>query len=213
MSNIILEKWEYRAERDSSSIVIPDGCRDILFWHRAGKKPKYTITSLDKTAYQVAIGSGDYLQGFRLKVGATINEEQLLASLKSLPNEQMDIIDRINNFSSINVNVEQALACLASGINRVSEAASELGVSQRTLQRLLKNKTNRTATSWLSLARVRKSAKIAPLSINLAQTAIACGYADQSHMNREFKRWLGVSPAKIHQEKQILKQLNSLGYC
>ncbi|MCF6343795.1 MAG: helix-turn-helix transcriptional regulator [Devosiaceae bacterium] len=124
----------------------------------------------------------------------------------------IEISERIENFTSLCPNVKEALACLASDVIRISEVAKLLGVSTRTLQRLLKSQTGRTPAAWLSLARVRKTARIIGGSVNLAQSAIMCGYSDQAHMNREFKRWLNITPAKINSHPEILRQLDNLAY-
>ncbi|MCF6343796.1 MAG: hypothetical protein L3J15_03825 [Devosiaceae bacterium] len=84
MHNTILEKWQYKAKKNSKNIVIPDGCRDILFWASKGQTPRCTITSLDEKSYFAAINAGDYLQGFRLKAGTIIKQQQLFSSLKGL---------------------------------------------------------------------------------------------------------------------------------
>ena len=212
MNNTILAEWEFSAKTSVSTLVIPDGCRDLIFWSSQSGAPNWSISSLDESAYPVSIKKGDFLKAHRLRPGTFIGEEKLLDSVRQLADGLGDIADRLGNYTSLLPSVEEALVCIASGVQTVNEAASLLGVSTRTLQRLLKGKTGRTPARWLSLARVRKTARIAPLSQCLAETALACGYSDQSHMNREFKRWFNVSPAKIGKAMEIQTQLAQPGY-
>jgi len=205
----ILEEWEFTAQCDSFSIVIPDGCRDLIFWAAAGKKPFWQVTSLDNAAYFVNINAGDYLKGFRLRPEVSVDIGRLLNAVNPL-NTQGDITDRINEFTNLSQDVEEALESIATSPT-INIAATQLGVSPRQLQRICA-KTRRTPAAWLSIARARKAAR-AVLSGDLAQTAQDSGYADQAHMCREFNRWFGVSPLKLRTRPDILAQLNSKGYC
>jgi len=213
MENTIIEQWQYKTKIDNQSLVIPDGCRDVLLWSAKGKRPRLLITSLDEKSYYANIKAGDYLHGFRLKAGTKIDEAKLFGALEKSGDNLADIEEKIRDFTTLSVNVKQALDCLASGVNSVNDAAVNLGVSNKTLQRIISKNTGRTPASWLCLARVRKSARVVGSSINLAQSAIAFGYSDQSHMNREFKRWLNITPAKINNEPEILEQLKNSAYC
>ncbi|MEN8377078.1 MAG: AraC family transcriptional regulator [Gemmatimonadota bacterium] len=33
---------------------------------------------------------------------------------------------------------------------------------------------------------------------------MSCGYADQSHMTREFRRFLGITPGKLRSTKSVV---------
>lgn len=167
------------------------------------------VTSLDEHAYTVDIKAGDYLKGYRLKPGTLITRESLLNAVKML-DMHGDITDRLGNFTSLSSHVEDALHYLGKE-GSVSAVASGLGVSMRSMQRLLKS-TGRTPAGWVSLARARKAARAAAGVGCLAETALAYGYADQSHMSREFRRWFNVSPAQINKQTAILSQLEGLGY-
>lgn len=195
------------AASDSASVIIPDGCQDLLFWAPKNAKPYWIITSLDESAYHTNIMAGDYLKGYRLKPGTVIARKNLLSAVQML-DVHGDIADRIGSFTGLSGNVEDALNSLGDAAANVRTAASGLGVSMRSLQRLLKP-TGRTPAGWVSLARARKAARaIGPL----ADRALAFGYADQPHMNREFRRWFNVSPAQIQKKPDILSQLEGTGY-
>ena len=54
------------------------------------------------------------------------------------------------------------------------------------------SRTKRTPSYWLQLARIRKAARSLTANTYLADVAENFGFSDQSHMNREFQRWLGA---------------------
>jgi AraC-like DNA-binding protein len=46
------------------------------------------------------------------------------------------------------------------------------------------------------LARLRQARTLLGEGVALSDAAAACGFADQSHLNRVFKRWMGVPPGR-----------------
>ena len=109
--------------------------------------------------------------------------------------------------------IDEALECLGSGINSVADASRQLGVSARTLQRTVKHHTGVTPQFWLALSRVRRSSRSLHYYDSLADAAHSFGYADQSHMTREVKRWLGTTPAHIRTNTELYARLIESGYC
>ena len=87
------------------------------------------------------------------------------------------------------------------GINRASttlsieSAAANLGVSVRTLQRMLR----RRGTSFSALIDARRFelavSRMRDLDRSLIQVACELGYSDPSHFTRAFRRWTGEAPS------------------
>ena len=50
--------------------------------------------------------------------------------------------------------------------------------------------------AYLTQLRVRRAKALIATGVGLAETAAAVGFADQSHLNRHFKRILGVTPGR-----------------
>jgi len=211
MRDTVLEKWQSSSPYAHASVVIPDGCRDLIFRSSPGLPPGWYVTGLDDAAYSVNIAAGACLEGYRLRPGTSIAIGMLLNSLRFMDG-QGGIADRIGSFTKLDPNVAEALDCLGSTIQTVRGAAAQLGVSTRSLQRLLQKATNRSPAAWISLARARKAARLAAGAGNLAQTAFDCGYADQAHMSREFRRWFDISPARLRKENGVISQLDHRGY-
>jgi len=212
MTNTILAQWQFIATSKSTTLIIPDGCRDFLFRQSCNQRPDWSITSLDSKAYEVAHNKGDLVKGIRLKPGTMIKSGKFLDALLSLKREPDDLIDRVENLTLLAENVSEAMNCLASGLHCVDAAARQLGVSTRTLQRLLREKTGRSPALWMSLARVRKAARLSQGTSRLADIAQICGYADQAHMSRSFKHWFGVSPKQSRSNEHIANGLDQPGY-
>jgi AraC-like DNA-binding protein len=212
MCEILLAEWQFTSAYDSNAYVIPDGCRDLIMRLTPGEKPDWFISSLAGSTCGVPISAGVIMRGFRLQPGVQFCEEQLLACVVSQPADSHDILSRLADSVRLSVSVTEALECLASDVETVAQAAYDLGVSPRSLQRLLARETGQPPVFWFQLARVRKSARAIMTSHALADTASRYGYADQAHMSREFRRWLGVSPANMRTETEIQEQLQHAGY-
>lgn len=82
---------------------------------------------------------------------------------------------------------------------RVERVASDMGLGQKRLERILKRQTGLTPKEmsrtlrFLSVLRALRSSIAAPPL--LSRLALDLGYSDQAHFNREFKALAGVSPS------------------
>lgn len=108
--------------------------------------------------------------------------------------------------------LDEALSCIASGVTNVQQASNNLGVSVRTLQRLLKS-TGQPPLFWLRLARARNAARaLFNNDSSDADIAHQFGFADQAHLSREIKYWFRLTPHKLKAESGIFQQLQSPAY-
>jgi AraC-like DNA-binding protein len=209
---MILDTWQSTPTKDTDFIVIPDGCMDLIVQLPKNAPPYWFISPLATHSNSVSIKGDVISQGFRLRPGSNIDKTKLLQSVCNQHLEIQDIYCRIEHSCYLNPGVSDALQCLALELNTVSETAKQLGVSERTLQRLLLKETGKPPSYWLSLARVRNCAKHVLGYPSLSQLAFDFGYSDQSHMSREFKRWLNVTPSKLLFDSVQYQQLQEAGY-
>ncbi len=194
---MLLEAWESIITAPLEATILPDGCQDLLFTALPGQAPRWEITTLDDSPYRIHMASGTYFKGFRLRAGVRINDNELRAAMHGLSPDHTDIEDRLNTFATLDPLVEDALSALADQAaagGSVAKAAAAIGVHQRRLQRAMAGQTGRSAAQWLALARVRKAARAIVSGNELATVAYDTGYADQPHMHRAFRRWLGTTP-------------------
>lgn len=86
----------------------------------------------------------------------------------------------------------------AQGALRLGELAARLGRSPRRLQRLFLEAVGVTPKFFSLITRARRAAQLmaTPGRPSLADVAAQAGYADQSHMTRDFTRLAGASPAR-----------------
>ena len=208
----LLDVWQSAANTDTTAIVVPDGCRDLIVRKTPGEKPYWFLSSLDDHTYEVSIQAGVFMQGLRLKPGTRVDEEQLLASVQHQDLELNALYCRVDSYSHQLPTVIEALECLASDVGSVVVAAKQLGMSERTLQRLMMSETGRSPTYWVQLARIRGAAGAMRESLPLVEIAFMYGYADQAHMSREFRRWLNISPTRLRADSQRLDLFDELGF-
>lgn len=75
------------------------------------------------------------------------------------------------------------------------ELAGVAALSQRAFERRFKQTFHATPQSYLRQLRVRMACRALVFTeVPLAQVAVECGFADQSHFNHEFRRQLGQTP-------------------
>ncbi len=194
---MLLEAWDSQVASCRSATILPDGCQDLLFTAYPGQAPRWELTNLDDTAYQIEMPHGAYFKGFRLRAGVTVDARKLCAAMQGLPPDHAGIADRLHSFTTLNGLVEETLSALqeqACAGGSALKAAARLGVQPRRLQRIMAQHTGRTAAKWLALARVRAAARALAKGDSLANVAHDCGYADQPHMHRAFRQWLGTTP-------------------
>ena len=212
----ILEQWHYQSVKKNISVVLPDGCRDFI-WKIESHRSQYIVTELDNHAYFIEHNIGCQYIGYRFYPGTVIQYTQLNDALKKV--EEFDnniIITHLNEHTYLNDNIAEALQSL-SEYCPIRLCAKHLGVSQRTLERLVDKYTQRSPVYWRNLARVRKTAAwLISTSTQsdqaLADVAITFHFSDQAHMTREFKLWFGVSPKQFKYNKQLYHSAFATGY-
>lgn len=212
MSELVLAVWEVAPMQPIEAVVLPDGCRDLIMGWAPGERPHWFVSPLAQRPDCVSIGAGIVMRGFRLQPGVRLNEAALVDSVQGRDWAPEDILARIGDHGDRAPQVAEALACLASGVASVSQAAGRLGVGQRTLQRLLMDATGQAPSTWLQLARARQAARAVLAPGSIAELADAHRYADQAHMTREFRRWFGTTPRQLRRSPVLAGLLTDSGY-
>ncbi len=208
----VLQAWQHTSTSITRTVVLPDGCCDLILRAPPGQQPHWFVTPLADTAYDVPGTVGEQFWGFRLQPGACINEATLLGALQSRPlRDAQDALPWLDACVRVDPRVDQALHSLSVSAT-VAAAAKQLGVSERTLQRLVHGATGRQPAYWKCLARVRRAASHLGHAPSLAACAADHGFADQAHMTREFQRWLGRTPSAVLASPDLLAVSAASGY-
>lgn len=213
MKGPVLEVWSFRAEESGSALVLPDGCRDLILRQPPGGRPHWFVSDLSRQPYDVAVEAGTVMRGFRLHPGTVLEDQaRLLAGLNGRDQDVADIPARLADHARLDPRVAEILKCLTDV--GVADAARRLGVTPRTLQRLLRAATGQEPAAWAQLARVRRAGRAVAAAdgVPLAELAADHGYADQAHMTRAFRHWLGVTPAGLRRDPRRAALLAASGY-
>lgn len=208
----IIDTWHAQATKSVTEIVIPDGCNDVILKLRKNTAPEWRVSSLQDGSRAVQIDAEAQLYGFRLLPGTRIEESAMLAKLYTGSVGEHDAPMIIQDYCSQHRHIDEALQILKSPEISVSAAAERLTLNQRGLQRLIRQETGRTPLFWVRLAKVRRTARDIMLGMPLGDCAFKNFYADQAHMSREIKHWLGITPSKLPEQISIGQQLANTAY-
>jgi len=159
MSINLLSVWSSSCDVGISTTVLPDGCRDVILKVVEKERPKWFVSPLFDQSKNIYVEGNSRIVGFRMRPSVQFNEKELINHLTSKNIVTDEVQSLLDDFTSLDLSVSEALDCLASDITSIKQASVRLGVSLRTLQRLIINKTGRTPGYWFQLARVRKAAK------------------------------------------------------
>ncbi|WP_411753873.1 helix-turn-helix domain-containing protein [Serratia sp. (in: enterobacteria)] len=200
MQQLILEHWNFYSPKTTHQIVVPDGCRDLIFLTDRNGQQEIKITEIDTCAYGVESTAGDHYEGFRFRPDCVIDEDKLFHYLNAsqLTPDHPTLLSIIHDTVRVETQLAETMQSLRLA-DSLTQASQELGVSVRTLERLVKSKTGKSPLFWLRLLRMRRTAStlLACEHLSLTEVALDNGYCDQSHMSREFQHWLGITPAAL----------------
>jgi AraC-like DNA-binding protein len=212
-ASALLHLWRHTCHTAGGSLVLPDGCLDVIGLQRPGQAPpRWKISNLMDHAERVSAPAGTRYLGYRLKAGAQINRDHLLKAINGFElDDTPRVMDRLTETVRLDPRVSEALQALSEERN-VQVAIKQLGVSERRLQRLLRAATGRPPVYWKRLARLRQTARELDGTTPLAHLAHDHGYADQAHMNLEFRLWLGLTPRQVQTQPPLLALLAESGH-
>ncbi|WP_164019748.1 helix-turn-helix transcriptional regulator [Pyxidicoccus trucidator] len=74
------------------------------------------------------------------------------------------------------------------------ELAAAARLSPWHLVRAFRDQLGQTPQVYLRSLRVREAQRQLVAGLPLAEVALACGFADQSHLTKQFTRTLGITP-------------------
>lgn len=234
LPNTVLSAWQHTIDTSTRMLVLPDGCRDFIIRSNRQGLCSRMLSQLDGSARYVESDRGDSYYGWRLHPAARFNpahatSTKLLERLDELTTQfQADpqhhaaqILHVLDDLFELDTQIEDALESLKTR-QSVTHSARELGVSERSLQRWMQQKTGRSPTYWRNLARARQAAQalLARMNlrelernrINLAELAADFAYADQAHLCREFQHWFGCSPSQLLQSAIYQELIMAEGY-
>jgi AraC family transcriptional regulator len=103
-----------------------------------------------------------------------------------LPYKLRQVIEYIND------HLEQDLS--------IDAIAASIQMSPYYFSRLFKQSTGVSPYQYIIQCRVNRAKRLLHQGLTIAETAYLVGFANQSHLNRHFKRWVGVTPKVFLQQ-------------
>jgi AraC-like DNA-binding protein len=111
------------------------------------------------------------------------------------------LADALPRWRAVDAVVEEAARRIAAGGTRLAlpRLARELGVSERTLERRFDDVVGLSPRRLARVLRFRSAWEAATEAESKAWSLLAldCGYADQPHLIRDFRRFAGTSPGRV----------------
>ena len=81
--------------------------------------------------------------------------------------------------------------------------ASEIGISENYLSRLVKKSTGRSVGAWIDIVRIQRAKRLlAKTREPVIDIATAVGIDDQSYFSRLFKKETGLTPSSFRKKMQ-----------
>ncbi len=212
LPEVALDLWRFAAHEHTTVRVAPDGCRDLILVVPRIGAPACLVSALADATETPSFAPGDHAVGVRLRPGAQFDAPALAALLGDGERaDESDLLAAIGAVVTLDPRVREALACLQEA-PPLSCAHGRLGVSERSLERLLSHSTRRGPLFWRNLARARRCARALAGTEPLAHLANVHGYSDQAHMARDLRRWFGASPTRLREMPAFLATLEAPAY-
>lgn len=76
----------------------------------------------------------------------------------------------------------------------LDDIVNELNISKFHFARLFKKQTHFSPYSYLMIKRLEKAKQMLQKGYNITDVTYNCGFSDQSHLSRRFKKYLGFTP-------------------
>lgn len=209
--DLVLASWQHTGGGDAVC-VLPDGCQDLIGVQLPGQAARWFVAPLADHCYPVSAAMDQRFVGYRFQPGARINLPLLLDRMTGCELEDTERQQAACHAAVVlDPQVHEALQAIAAHPT-LAAAQRQLGVGERTLQRLLRSHTGRSPLYWRRLARWRAAMRALGTEQALAELAADLGYADQAHMNREFRHWLGLTPLHARHTPSLMQTALALGH-
>lgn len=215
--------WRGLDNRESSYDILPDGCVDVVF-HVRGPNASLWAYGTSSRFQREAIAHGDYL-GIRFRPGMArffldLPADEITDRREPLGREFLFRADDLSGdirsdrvFERLDRGLSECLArrdprlsaidiairriAASYGGVRIDAMAADLGRSRRQLEREFLRTVGLSPKHFAVVSRFRHAAarlESRPRD-SLAAIAADAGYADQSHMVRDFRQFAGVPPS------------------
>ncbi len=226
LARFVSHYWLSLNNACSTQTILPDGCVDLVI-EASGVSAQSWVYGTTTGPISVPIRLGVHYLGIQFKPGqsrhfVTLPAKELTDSHAPAPEVLRFSLDGIAEqighsavFRVLDGVLTRMLACRAPQAHRIDAAiqhsassqqtariddlARNLGISRRHLERIFLDDVGVSPKMFAIIQRYRAAARALSThaGVGLAEVAAAMGYADQSHMTRDFTRLAGESPLRF----------------
>ncbi|MFZ5892379.1 MAG: helix-turn-helix domain-containing protein [Myxococcota bacterium] len=225
--------WSLSQDRAGTHRVLPDGCIDFLFDLEdgsacvVGPMPTAELVLLPERTrlFGVRFRPGAASAFLDIEASELLATEAPLAELTRA--KRWALAERIASAANdaqraevvarfiadagvrrrpLDARVQTAVAALACDAPASVRAAAEsVGVSERQLERLFRERVGVSPKQYARIARLQRAVSIdrAASIRSQAELAAQAGYADESHLLRDFRDLAGISPSALRLERDV----------
>jgi AraC family transcriptional regulator len=185
--------------------------RSMLVFHPAGETHADCVHDQSMATLNIEYRSGEFPHEFFAAGGSEVEtlERRFLEALPASSRGLRDAIASIAAFVCVRAEREEpserivrARTALRDGLRPrpVTALASELGMHRVALHRAFKRAYGESPRADVARSRLAVAARLLTVSDDsVAGIAASCGYFDQSHFCRQFKRFAGMAPSAYRQ--------------
>lgn len=101
------------------------------------------------------------------------------------------------------IRAKEILAASHDGAVSIGDVARECDLSRSYFIKAFKQSTGHTPHQWLMRHRVARARDLLTGPLSIAEIAVACGFADQSHLTRVFTAAMGLPPAAWRRQHRL----------
>jgi AraC-like DNA-binding protein len=219
--------WELEGTGNGVETILPDGCAEVVFHYgdpfvRAGRKQPSAIFVGQMTgpvhiqptgaigcfgvrfeplgAWTLTGAPQDRLTNTIVDAGEFFHIRAVFDAADRKRAVEAMLLERIPSGTP---GWQDGLIEVAAGRLRMQDFRSGTGVGNRHFERLFKTRVGLTPRLFSRLLRFRRA--IASHG-SWADIAAECGYADQSHLIRDFKEFAGRTPMNLPQDPLLMSQ-------
>lgn len=230
LSKYIQCYWYITDVYDTSETILPDGCFDIVVDINENSKNNVILTGIwikpievtitSKTTFGVRFYPSALNIFFNGNIADLINQSYELTANK-LKYEAVELIDKLHNIKEYNelqktLNIYFTAVVKNNSIENdliiefmdkyektIEYSASKIGISSRQLSRKWNNYIGISPKNYLNILRFINAEKLlVTTDMSLLEIALECGYYDQNHFNKEFKRFSDYTPLVYRKQKK-----------
>lgn len=192
--------WVRTVEEDGSARILPDACWDLVW-----RDGTVELVGPDTRAWDSPLRRGETILGARFATGSGTALGFPLAEIRDarVPYAELDdprrelpaLAARLLRERPPDPAVTEAARRLADPRRRVAGVADELGLSERQLRRRCLAAAGYGPKMLQRVLRFRRF--LALPAGDLAERALAAGYADQAHLTNECSELAGMPPSAL----------------